>query len=604
MADPVTLGGTPIAGLAGNPVGPGTPPGGQPSPPPPPSPPPTPQSDPFDPRRLNQGRETAPPVSLDNALKETPPAIQPPAGPPPGPGLSPATSVPEATNFNSFINQMIGFAQTAGMPGSNLNPMRREHQAQVLREQAEREGEEVSEEQRDLARRMREHSESEWRALKPLFEDQSIRVARAEAEMAEARRGIPKYNPPPAIDATSAQGFLMATLAAALIGGIAGKAGWMRVTEYFNGSVQGLIDGNHQLAEQYNTAWKNEYEAAMAQWRATQENMRDILFATDMPINHILKMAEVQAHIDGADEKAILAREGHIDKLRKAAEDEEKMSDALDMKKATIQQQIDSAILRNRMMGSAGGNNLDQYGLWAVGVITAGGNMRLLNALTTRWASPQRAILWNMLAKDWYEQGVNPAVFNEREIGLQVEKKAQMWSKVRYEGMSRLQVSLQLMEEPLKEAILEANKLHPRAYNQPINALLKDFGTGPQTARIAYVNTIAYMVGNEYVQLSSMPVSGAQMHATSLDTAKRMVSGAASLAEIKGFYEGVKLDTINSRKALDFAVQESIHDVERMGVEVNDPTIFGLPKQPTPKTPAEAEHQYAPNAADYAQPPQ
>lgn len=514
--------------------------------------------------------------------------------------MAPSVAKDPQSDFNLFINQMIGWARGGGEPWGGLNPKRREDQAEGLRKQADREDAKVSEAYQRLGESTRAHADAEMTNLQPLFDAQDARVREAQRRVDRTAAAIPEWKPPPTINPQDASQFVMGALAVALIGGIAGKAGWMRVSQYFNGALQGLIEGNRERAKEYHDAWQAEYESAMAKARASQENMTNILNATNVPINQMLRQAEIQAKIDGAEEKVIIARQGHADKLRQMARDEERMSDQLDMRRDQIKGQLDTALTRlgAGQRGALGGQNLDNYGKWAVAKITAGGNIGVLTAITSRWASPQRAELFNAIAKEWYDQGIDPSTFNENQIGLHVERAAQRWSKLRLEAIQRLEGSLQQFEKPLDEALAEANRLHPRAFNRPINALIKDFGSGPRTARISYANTLALTIGREYMTLVAMPVSNAQMHWGAQEQADRMVKGDMSLAEMKGFYKAVLLEVEVNRKALKGAVEASMQDVESMGVSVR-PEDFGLPPR-APLTPQQMEQMYGPSAASPA----
>lgn len=548
---------------------------------------------PFDRRRLDVPNPNPSPIENPMAHPNAGEPVVPPTEKPPplGPGSSLSTTKDPNSDFNLFIKQMMDYA---GPPGS-LDPANALNQSRKLQEQADREEQTLDTKITESQALVNEHAKAEMAQLKPLFAAQDIRVKKAMDEVEEAQKELPKYTPPPAIDPKSAEAYAMAVFALGLIGGAVGKGGWMRVASYFNGTLNGLVEGDIERTERYRKAWQQEYESSMGKLKARQETMRDIVYATDIPINRILKEAEIQAKIDGLDQHYILAQQGHIDKLRRLSLDEEKAAMTAEFRNAQIKAQIDGAIMRlhSGRAGMAAGNNLDDYGKWALAKITAGGNLGVLTAMTTRWASPQRAEVWNAIAKEWYDQGVDPTTFTENQIGIQVEKGMQKWAKNRYAAMGRLERSLQLLKEPMADAVVEANGLNPHAFNSPVNELLREFGSGVRTASVSKVSALAYTVGREYNALATMPVSNAQMHWGSQQIADKMVNGNMSLAELSGFYGSVVIEIRTNRQALKEQVEVSMQDVESMGISVR-PEDFGLPAKKE-MTEDEANAKYGPS---------
>lgn len=473
---------------------------------------------------------------------------------------------------------MINTATGYGDPTHALNPFNANDHERILRAEADKEQDILTKTWKKLTDSQIARADAEQKALAPLWAVQDKQIAAEAARERELQGKIPEWKPPPTINPGEAQSFVMGTLAVALIAGLAGKAGWMRVTEYMTGSIQGLIEGDRQRAEDYYRAYRAQYEASMGALKTQQERWRNILYATDVPINRIQKEAEIQAKIDGAEEKWLQAQQGHIDKLRGQAQAEEKMAIGIDSKRAALETQIEISL--SRLAGGraalAMGNNLDDYGKWAAAKVAAGGNTQLLATLTTRWASPQRAEIWNMMAKEMYETGADPAVINENQIRLNVERAAQRWSTVRWQATLRLEESLIALERPMEQAIIQANGLGPRAVNSPMNKVISEFGAGPHTERVAAVRTLAYTIGREYATLATMPVSNAQMHWGAQEKADRMVSGDMSLAELRGFYNSVLQEITVNKKALRDATELSMKDVISLGGQVN-PQDYGLP---------------------------
>ncbi|MBA0087671.1 MAG: hypothetical protein HRJ53_22020 [Acidobacteria bacterium Pan2503] len=274
------------------------------------------------------------------------------------------------------------------------------------------------------------------------------------------------------------------------------------------------------------------------------------------------------------------------------------MAIGIEQTKAKLQTQVDTAVLRlaGGRGSSFGGANLDNYGMWAAAKIAAGGNTAFLQMMTSRWASPQRAEIFNMMAKEWAEQGIDPSVVTQGQITVAVEKKAQTWSVMRWEAMNRLEVALTELKPAIDQAIAAANQLRPRAWNTPINKLTKEFTAGPQAAKIAYANTLALTVGREYITLATMPVSNAQMHWSAQDQANKMVSGDMSLYELSGFYEALSKEIHANKAGLEEATRLSMQDVMSLGRSVR-PEDFGLPGK-APQTDEQRqrqwEQQYAP----------
>lgn len=511
------------------------------------------------------------------------------------PGSTPALTQDVNNDLNSFLKRML----EASGPPHNLSPFNHSQQRLMLESQADKEDAELSAHAEKLSKMMKDHADAEMKMLQPLFDDQTVKVARAQERMDAAEAELPKYSPPPVINPEDAQGLLFGVMAMALIGGIHGRETWMQAAQNFNGTVDGLIKGDHDRAERYNQQWKATYESAMAKYKASQENMKDILYATDVPINQILRQAEVQAKIDGADEKWMLARQGHIDKLRAMVRDYDRMYDTMDYRGAQVQAQVDASLARlasGQRGGMGGGANLDSYGMWALAKITAAGDKSALIAATSRWSNPQRAEIWNQLGKEWYNSGRDPAEFNQAQITQHVERVAQRWSQVRYEAMGRLENSLKGLEKPLEDAVKQAGgSKRPRALNAPINSLISELGTGPEVEHLRYLSTIALTVGREYMTLATMPVSNAQMHWGAQELADKMISRNASLADIRGFYRAVLLEVKVNRGALNEAVEQSIRDVESLGTIVR-PQDYGLPARPD-LTPEQMEQRYAPQSA-------
>lgn len=546
---------------------------------------------PFDPRHAAGGAAAAlstvgeaPLTPLNELLADQgqPLPGQPgggPAGLPGGPGGRPISPKDRQTNFNTFLDSLIGAANAN--PTGSLDPFDRNHQALILRQSADKEEDILWDLEKDLANRQKEHHEAEMKALKPLWDAQDKRYAEQAKLLEQDAATFPDYMPP-LIKPQDAQFFAYATLAVALVGGLAGKGGWMNTASAFNGMIDGFVEGNKEKIDTYNKIFHEEYEAAAGKYKAQRERMADILNATDVPINRILKEAEMQAKIDGAEWKVLEAQQGHIDKLRRMSVDEEKMATQIDMVKARLETQIDASLAHfgYGRGGSMGGANLDEYGMWAAAKMAMGGNLQVLQMLTSRWASPQRAEIFNIMAKEMQEQGIDPTYINQAMITLHVERAAQRWSKVRWEAVGRLEVALEELRPALEQGVLAANKLHPRAYNAPLNELIKRFTVGPDAAKVANVNTLALTVGREYMTLATMPVSNAQMHWGSADLAQKMVNGAMSIAEVEGFYEAITKEIAANKKGLESATLGSMQDVMSLGKPVRSED-FGLPPRAT-----------------------
>ena len=481
----------------------------------------------------------------------------------------------------------------AGSGPDRLNPFNREHQAIVLQNEADRLQRQLDPQVTGFLEAQKERNKRDMEQLKPFFDAQEAQLKAAQADVDKANAALPQYHPPPTIDPTDAQNIMFGFLAVALIAGTVGKGGWMRVTQNFNGAMEGLIQGNEERAKMYNEAYKTSFESSMAQLKSQQERFKDIVYATDVPINQILRRAEIQAKIDGSDEKLLLAQQGHIDKLRSSVAAMDRLADNLSIQNARIGEQIDVALLRigqGRGMQGAGGMNLDYYGKWFVASLAAGGDKSMLVAATSRWASPLRAEVINTMGKEFFDQGMDPSRMLQAQITFAAQKTVQRLGQTREVFMARLQDALVGLEPVVKQAIYEANGLRPKAENTPINALLKEFGAGARTAKIAYANQLAYNMGVEYQTLALMPASNAQMHMGSQDRVDKMVKGDMSLAELDGFIKALNFEIGNNRKAWQNAVDLSMYDVSQLGKEVR-PQDFGLPARQQ-RTPDDIKRQY------------
>ena len=560
---------------------------------------------PFDPRRLTMGTPDKSPIPMPTGPAapaptdpKTPPASGPDSSLTPDasyPGGSPDLSQSLSSDFNAFAKSLLNWAK----PPDYLDPTQRENQARILENEANREQDELTDLQKELAQGMKDRAQMEMDNLKPLFEAQRKQIEAERIRMDKAEAEIPRYIPPPTINPADASAMLFALLGVSLIGGLAGRARWQRVAANLNGSIEGLLAGDQERAARHNEAYKLGFESALAHYRAEQDRMREIVFATDLPINEILREAEVQAKLDGAEENFLLAHQGHIDKLRSQVIATEHLSDTLRIRYSTLQEQIDSSLIRSGMAGKMGafaGTNLDKYGKWALAKIAAAGNDRPLIAATSRWANPIRAAIWNELGKEWAEQGRNPAEFNQAQITLAVARTTQRWIGLRLAAMARLQEALASFREPLLKAISMVNGRRPMAASRTINALIAEFGSGPEVEQLKYLNTLAYTVGREYATLATMPVSGAQMHFGSQQLADKLMNGNINLYDAQGFYTAVTLEAKNNRKILNDVIDASKQEVEGLG-DIVKPDDFGV-KANVPATEAEANLKYGPNTTD------
>lgn len=477
---------------------------------------------------------------------------------------------------------MKGAQLPVDVPADEYRRKSAETEAEILREQ-----DELEHLQRDLAGRQRASADNEMAALKPLWEEQRKAVEKAQAEVDAARAAVPAYKPQPIVDPESYQQFMFGMLGVALIGGVAGKSGWMRVSQSMNGAMRGLIEGSKERAQESYDQFKRDYDQAMGKLKSSQENMRDILTATDIPIRQILMEAEIQAKRDGAEDKYLLAKQGHIDKLRTVMDAQDKMVLGVETRNQTVREQMDAALARlSKQTGMAGGVNLDDYGRWFLTRVASAGNMQPLIAATSRWASPQRAEVMNSLGREYYLAGRDPSSFNQSQISLKVETAAQRWAKVRYEAIDRLETYLSKIEKPLMRALATVNGTSPRLANEPINAAISALGTGQSAKDLAYLKTLTIAAGRTYQELTTMPASQAQMHWGAQEMAREMVNENFTLASAKGFYEAVKLEVGINEGALDRMVLRSMRDVEGLGVQI-PPPVQSNPRKWADKAPPE-----------------
>lgn len=491
-----------------------------------------------------------------------------PGGPPESPGSSVATSRPPQSDLNEFVKQLIGQARAP----ARLDTSERQRESAATEAQITREGDALEAAQKELASRQKTRADSEMAALKPLFDEQSKALKEASDKVQAAQAHLPEYKPQPVVDPEQYQQFMFGLLGVAMIGGLAGRAGWMRVTQSMNGAMRGLIDGSKERAKESYEQFKHDYDQAMGKLQAAQQNWRDMLYATDVPINQILRQAEIQAKIEGAEEKFLMAQSGHIDRLRQHQVALDRMVDQLNIQNQRMDTQMDTSLIRlDKPQGGGGGMNLDPFGKWALTQIAAGGNASPLVAATSRWASPQRAEIWNELGKEWYEKGIDPRSFNQGQAAQQVERAAQRWAKVRYEAVGRLEGALKDLESPLLKGIATVNGLSPQLVNAPINSAISSLGTGQGAKDLQYLKTLAVAAGRAYQEVTTMPASSAQMHWGAQEMAQDMINSNFSLAKAEGFYKAVLLEIQINRKNLNDMVRQSQSDLESTGMTVAPP---------------------------------
>lgn len=157
--------------------------------------------------------------------------------------------------------------------------------------------------------------------MAPLEQKAQAAIADAAAlkPPAPAPAPLPEYKPTP-IDPKDYQGFSMALIGMALIGGVASRGNWLGVNASLNGALTGFINGHHALADQEFKEYETKFKEAKAHDDRAQKEFEDILQNKQLSINSMLSQVKIAAAKYGREDIRQAAEQKSIDSIWKQVE--------------------------------------------------------------------------------------------------------------------------------------------------------------------------------------------------------------------------------------------------------------------------------------------
>jgi hypothetical protein len=364
---------------------------------------------------------------------------------------------------------------------------------------------------------------------------------------------------PHEIDHKELQGFSWGLLGLALLGGAVSHGNWLGVSASLNGAMQGFIDGDKMRSDREWDNFNKKFNVARDHDQEALNRLEKVMGNKQMSLN--AKMQEYQliaAEFDMKDVAAAAQIKSH-DAVIKQYEARRTALENTIARKQALQATLDGAMARKKAPSGPQFELTPEASEVANTIMNlTGGKSDLIKPLNSRFSSAMARPQFNQMVADI--MGKHPE-FTPEQVGTELVQNAIKYQGdlsayrqglTRSMGVARLALAVQGMQKKVLAAADKYGVSDAKWANKSLNALRNQLGDADY---VKFRNEIV-ATARQYIEAVTMPGSNAQLHASSQETADKMISDDMTLDQIKGAFSamneeiestGDALQTINER---------------------------------------------------------
>ena len=486
-----------------------------------------------------------------------------------GRAIPPQTRARALSEFD-LSEEAVGPPATSGKP----IPQGETARLDARREELVKQREEESNRLFGLREQSGARYERDITAIEAEIKNQSD-YAQALIKQEEARnKELPEWKPEPPINPQDFMLFGMQLIAMALVGGLRGSGGWQRAASAIDGSLAGYLQGSKEKMEYHWQQYQQEYKRALDMQKQQQKEFEDTLRSNELSTNQkirelqntaaryeredVRQQGEIQHTLDGYDRQIT-----SVDEARARVE----------VSNARIEATMTA--MRERMSTANANATLtpEAYAVASyVDEITGkpGGPMTraLYSKYSREFADPAFNMLVVHMKADHPDASLrdiagllvkNGAANNAIQQALNVQEK-------REAAVRRLTESITKIEGRIRTLAAQANLTNVPWVNITWNTLRSGLGTEGSAEYIEFQNLIVESA-TQYMEAITMPGSSAQMHATTAEAARQLLSPNMTMEQIDGVFRAWNTEITITTQSLTQITRDLL---EKM---VNDPMV-------------------------------
>lgn len=151
---------------------------------------------------------------------------------------------------------------------------------------------------------------------------------------------LPEYKPQPIVDPKQFQDFGSMLLAMAAIGGAASKGNWLGVSSALNGSMQGYLDGRHELADKDYKDYQTKFQAAVQKDNQALKEYQNVLQNRKLSLGEMFTQFQIVGAKYDQQDAVMAARQKNLDAMWKAVESRRGALERLQMQHETLDSRL------------------------------------------------------------------------------------------------------------------------------------------------------------------------------------------------------------------------------------------------------------------------
>lgn len=410
-------------------------------------------------------------------------------------------------------------------------------------------------------------------------------VAPKEAALAGAEKDLaalkaptptekPEWKPHPIVDPKEFQGFSMAILGMALVGGAISRGNWLGVSSSLNGALKGYLDGSREKADREFQDYKTRFDAALQRDKEQQKEFEDVLRSKNLSINSMLREVSNLANKYHREDMRMEAEQRSIDGLGRQL-------DAMDRSIAQIEAQHERLSvtlglgLKRLDMGGQAFEHLNPYGQWFIEQRTLGGDKSAMAELEKRYGGVAAAEMANQMGKLFAESGRDPREMTQEQLNNQVQLVVQKQASLRIAGVERLTSVVQSVESRVRDLTQKVNGAGLTTVNATFNRIAKEVGSED----LSELQILLGSMGRLYMEAVTQPGSNAALRVTAQQWADDHFDPNMNIANLEGTLKGMNFEIASSAQFYRKQLEGSRQEVTGQGI------TLPVPGQTTPPAP-------------------
>lgn len=435
---------------------------------------------------------------------------------------------------------------------------------------------------------------AEQRELTPLENQAQAAEGQLSAVQPPKPTELPKWEPKPIISSQDFQKFSWQLLGMALVGGVASRGNWMRVSSSLNGAMQGYIQGSKDRADRELKNYQTRFTEAVEHDKQAQKEFEDILTSRNLSINSMLAQVKIAAAKYGREDIRQAAEQKSIDAIWRQVEATDRSIAQLEEQHERTQVQLSLGNARIKATGG-GTDHLDAYGNWFIQQTLLGSNTKFLQLVQSRAGGALAADAFNKLGAQLQAAGIDPRQMTEQQLNLAVQKTVQTQVSTRIAGVQRLTGSLKAIESEVSHLVQRVNASGMKTANATFNKIASEFGDD----ELSELKTLLAAMGRQYMEAVTAPGSNAQLHNGAQEWADQHFDPNMNIAMLQGTLKAMNLEIQATDKELQRQLENSRKQVVTQGPTLPvpgaatppagpTPSVGGTSSAPQPSSPAEA----------------